>query len=233
VGLTHRRFRGTNTRGDAGSIADDQFRALENVEHDGVKWNSRDGLAKVNSAAAMTGTVYGIWDDGEGGPGGGGATGGGGVRIYGFVNNGAATLIYAYDSAMTEPTQQFKVNPAETTLGCMAAMHEEFQHGLPTPGDLEPRLLIGGSGGKMYLWRPTAPPEGKTLLNTAPSPMLLCTAPDVTAGNYYTSVAVGIGHFAATVNVGSDVWLITYHGRNISARATASSVFTGTTSMWQ
>jgi hypothetical protein len=126
VGLTHRRFRGTNTRGDAGSIADDQFRALENVEHDGMKWNSRDGLTKVNSAAAMTGTVYGIWDEGDG------ATGGGGIRIYGGVNNNAASLIYAYDSAMTEPTQQIQVNPAETTFGAMVAMFEDFQNDLPT-----------------------------------------------------------------------------------------------------
>jgi hypothetical protein len=90
VGINLPRWRGTNTLGDASSCADDEFRALENVEHDGNKWVSRDGLAKVNSAAAMTGSVYGIWDESDGGGGGSGLGLGGPVRLYGGVNNNAA-----------------------------------------------------------------------------------------------------------------------------------------------
>lgn len=238
VGLTHRRFRGTNTRGDAGSIADDEFWALENVQHDGSKWNSRDGLAKVNSGAAMTGTVYGMWDEEDD------RGFGAGVRIYGGVNNGAATLIYAYDSALTEPTQQILVNPQEATFGAALGIHEEFDKMRPADGDrdseteaenTEARLLLGGKTGRVYAWTPVKPPEGKTLLNVAPRATLLLQCPDIASDDAVTALLMwaGVLYIATAYGSGTGAKIFSYDGSTVTLEDTQAGKSTGILGVYQ
>lgn len=244
AGITLPRVRGTNTQGDASSIGDDEFRALENVQHDGVKWNSRDGLAKVNSGAAMTGSIYGIWDEsGDGGGGGGSGLGlGGPVRLYGGVNNNAANLIYAYDSGLTTVGQQIKVNPGESSFGAMIALHDEFVQLLPTPlqeategtdADNEARILLGGTNGKVYMWRPAFVPEGKTLLDVAPTPRLLFQCPGLSASDDITSFVFVDGLLFVASDAGSDVKVFSFDGSTVTLEDTISTMDTGILGAWQ
>ncbi len=242
VGIQVPRFRGTNTLGDASSCGDDEYRALENVEHDGSKWNSRDGLAKVNSSAAMTGQVYGLWDEGDGGGGGSGLGLGGPVRLYGGVNANAASLVYAYDSSLTTVGQQFKVNPGESSFGAMLALHEEFMRLLPTPfqaasegtdADNEARILLGGTSGKVYMWRPAFIPQGKTLLDVAPTPRLLFQCPGLSGSDDITSFVFVAGILFIASDSGSDVKVFAFDGQTVSLQDTISSVDTGILGQWR
>lgn len=223
VGTDIAKLRGTNTQGDPGSIGDDQFQALINVSSDGTRWGSRDGQSKVNSAAAMTGCVYGMWDDDDGL-----GFGGGPVRVYGGVPS-ANKFFYAYDSELSTPSQRFKQNPLETTQGESPVLdiHEEFaalRLGA-VAGDeiaeenLSTRLIIGGSAGRAYEWIPTSPPEGRTLLDTAAYPKHILTIPGLTTGTV-RSLAWWEGVLYLLVTDGSNGAVYAYDGETLALEDT-------------
>lgn len=66
VGMDLERFRGVNKNADAAAIGRDEFQELINIEHDGQKPVSRDGLARFNAVAI--GPVRGLFgtDDDSG-----------------------------------------------------------------------------------------------------------------------------------------------------------------------
>jgi hypothetical protein len=53
-------------RQDPGNIPSSQFYNLQNVRVVGNQLISRGGLTKTNSSGALTGTILGIFDDGNG-----------------------------------------------------------------------------------------------------------------------------------------------------------------------
>lgn len=94
VGMDVPGFEGINTEQDPAAIRDSQFQHLENVRWKGGRLISRNGLAKVNSGAAMLGSVIGGGSDATldsptplsagGGGGGSSLVGVGGDVLYRF-----------------------------------------------------------------------------------------------------------------------------------------------------
>lgn len=233
VGIDLDRFRGTNTQGDPGAIRDDQFQALENVSHDGTRWGSRDGQSKVNSAVAMTGCVYGMWDDDDGI-----GFGGGAVRVYGGPD--ANGFVYAYDSELTTQSQQFKLNPLETTCNAILDIHEEFaavRLGATAEDESADesratRLIIGGTAGRVYEWVPSSPPEGKTLLDTATYPKHILTIPGLTGGTIF-SLAWWEGVLYILADHGTSCVVYSYDGEGLTLEDTVASVSDGILGVYQ
>lgn len=62
VGLDVPRFRGMNRQSDAGAIGDDQFWLIQNARIDGTGIKNRPGLSALFTEA-LSGCVYGIFDD--------------------------------------------------------------------------------------------------------------------------------------------------------------------------
>lgn len=235
VGHEIAKFRGTNTHGDPGSISPDQFQALENVSFDGIKWGSRDGVSKVNSAAAMTGCVYGMWDDDDGL-----GFGGGAVRLYGSAPD-FGDPIYAFDSELSTPGQQFKQNPLEESAKPpMLDVHEEFAAVRLGPviedegaqEQTEKRFFIGGRAGRVYEFVPTVLPEGKTLLDTAAYPKHILTIPGLASGDDILSFAWWEGVLYILTEDGSDCLVYSYDGETLALELTISSGGNGVLGVW-
>jgi hypothetical protein len=157
------------------------------------------------------------------------------------VNNDTANLIYAYDSGLTTVGQQFKVNPAESSFGAMLALHEEFAQFLPTPfqaasegtdPDNEARVLLGGTNGQVYMWRPPFIPQGKALLDVAPSPMLLFQCPGLSASDDITSFVMWAGVLFIASDDGTGVKVFSFDGKTITLEDTIASVDTGVLGAW-
>jgi hypothetical protein len=157
------------------------------------------------------------------------------------VNNNAANLIYAYDSGLSTVGQQFKVNPAESSFGAMLALHEEFAQFLPTPfqaasegtdADNEARVLLGGTNGQVYMWRPPFIPQGKALLDVAPSPMLLFQCPGLSASDDITSFVMWAGVLFIASDDGTGVKVFSFDGKTITLEDTIASAATGILGAW-
>lgn len=237
VGLDLLKFRGTNTHGDPGSIGKDQFQKLENVSFDGTRWGSRDGMSKVNSASAMTGCVFGAWDDDDG-PGFGGA---GAVRVYGSSFSGGGS-IYAYDSELTTVGQLFKQNPLETSIKPQAILdvHEEFAalrlgavaEDESAEENLSTRFFIAGSAGRVYEWVPTVIPEGKTLLDTSAYPKHILTLPGLASSDEILSFAWWEGVLYILTENGSDLEVYSFDGETVTLEVTQTSATVGVLGVW-
>jgi hypothetical protein len=237
VGLDIEKFRGTNTHGDPGAIGRDQFQALENVSFDGTRWGSRDGLSKVNSAAAMVGCIYGMWDDDDGL-----GFGGGPVRVYGASPKVTGRPIYVYDSELTTVQQQFKHNPQETSSRYQPVLdiHEEFvavrlgavAEDESVEENLETRLIIGGTTGRVYEWLPTSPSEGRTLLDTAAYPKHILTIPGLTNNDIVRSFAWWEGVLYILTENGSDGEVYSWDGETLSLEVTVSGNNDGVLGVW-
>lgn len=202
AGIDIPRFRGVNTQGDPGCIGEDEFQKLENVRHNGVFLEERPGLTKVTSGGALTGSVYGVFDEGAQDGGTGGAAN---VRIYAAGDssvNGAQ--LYAYDDMQTTVSQGVPLN---STLSAGIATSAYPQHS-------RNRLLVGGSSGYVGSWTPAAIPTGSTLLASAPSPSVLFRLATDALGVSGFTEAAGVLYVTARYSGGSRVY--SYDGATVA-----------------
>lgn len=58
--------RGIKRQAGPGEIPLDQFYTIQNARIVGNQIISRGGRTKVNTSAVLTGSIFGIWDDGNG-----------------------------------------------------------------------------------------------------------------------------------------------------------------------
>lgn len=217
-GLTVGDAEGINTERDAIAIKPEQFTSLINVDHKANRIKNRDGLAKVNSSAAMTGSVLGLADDRVMGTG-GGVTNGVGRRWYYIGTLG----LNSYDPSLGTPLElltdtAYAVSTAPAFMffddGWVYFANASLDSGNTYLYRFRPGVIVGPSDTVASV---QAPPEKLTIIdadaNTATHLASMCKA-----GPYYY---IGSGHMVAT-DIVSTATVYRWDGKTLTQEDTRS-----------
>lgn len=177
-----------------------QFLELTNVEHLGTMLKNRDGLAKVNSSAAMTGSVMGVADDRAMGIG-GGTLAGVGTRWYYLHYDGLSV----YDSGLSTPMEYITSTVFNTEAGGGVCALIFFDDGWVYYAS------NGVDGGSTYLYRfrpgvVTGPTDTVGSVQAEPEKVAVIDA-DASTTTYLTSMCkAGPYYYLGTAhNVATDI----------------------------
>jgi hypothetical protein len=156
VGKFPPRMRGINRQLDPGAVPSDQFWNLQNARLQQGEVVSRGGLTKVFDSA-VSGSIYGLFDDGNGNVGSG----------------GSGSFADFYGASATATNEIFTVDTATDTI-------TTFADSALTAGDDRIYSMEYFDGALHYLVvHDAAPPNGRTwirkLANGATSSTLVCT----------------------------------------------------------